>query len=249
MHASQHIIQACSSPKLQLTFCFVAPSLRHELPMACIHQAVAQPNVASQDKLLQHERLFTQNRGLTAPGSPQHMQLAPCCKAYTNQQHSTAAYISRGSPAGRASPCGVTTHAYLTQHVALANAGQCSLYGVCLGALLQTANVAPSISLVTSAAAPPTTSIKQGYTYRACAPGQQPRPEAQCEPGATAQDSQDGSLTSQVLVCAPAACTTAACIASESSLHAPALSLQDPGSACCHVPAAIQTQEMKHIIR
>ncbi len=94
--------------------------------------------------------------------------------------------------------------------------GQCSMYGICLGIVSTTANTAPTISLTTTAAAPATTSIKLGYTYKACASGQQPYTGAECELGATAQDSQSGNLTSQVLVCAPAACTTLACIASES---------------------------------
>ncbi|DBA75405.1 TPA: hypothetical protein ACH3X1_010668 [Trebouxia sp. C0004] len=64
--------------------------------------------------------------------------------------------------------------------------------------------------------APATTSIKLGTTYKACASGQHPTAGAECELGATAQDSQNGNLISQVLVCAPAACTTLACISSES---------------------------------
>ena len=95
-------------------------------------------------------------------------------------------------------------------------AGQCSMYGICLGIVPTTANTAPTISLITTAAAPATTTTKLGYTYKACAPGQQPYTGAECELGASAQDSQNGNLTSQVLVCAPAACTTLACIASES---------------------------------
>ncbi len=98
----------------------------------------------------------------------------------------------------------------------LVPAGQCSMYGICLGIVSTTANTAPTINLITTAAAPATTSIKLGYTYKACASGQQPYTGAECELGATAQDSQNGNLTSQVLVCAPAACTTLACIASES---------------------------------
>ncbi len=97
----------------------------------------------------------------------------------------------------------------------VASAGQCSMYGICLGALSTDPNVAPTITLLTTAAAPVTTSIKLGYSYLACASGQQPATGAECELGATALDSQNGNLTSQVLVCAPAACTSVACIASE----------------------------------
>ena len=96
-------------------------------------------------------------------------------------------------------------------------AGQCSRYGVCLAGSLKTPNTATTITLVTTGAAPQTTSIKLGYRYGACAPGQQSYTGAECELGATASDSQRGNLTSQVLVCAPSACTTAACVASKSS--------------------------------
>ena len=89
------------------------------------------------------------------------------------------------------------------------------MYGICLGTATATANTAPTITLITTAAAPMTTTIKLGYSYKACAAGQQPRSGAECELGATAQDSQSGNLTSQVLACAPAACTSAACVASK----------------------------------
>lgn len=107
----------------------------------------------------------------------------------------------------------------LTEDCALA--GQCSQYGMCFSGALTTPNAAPTITLITSAAAPQTTSIKLGYTYGACASGQQPHTGAECELGATASDSQNGNLTSQVLVCAPTACTAAACVASECVLIIP----------------------------
>ena len=92
--------------------------------------------------------------------------------------------------------------------------GTCSLYGVCLTSVVSSAhNTAPSMSLLTTAAAPVTTSIKLGYSYTACAPNQQPAVGAECELGATAKDAQDGDLTSQVLACAPSSCTDASCIA------------------------------------
>ena len=90
--------------------------------------------------------------------------------------------------------------------------GQCSVYGVCLGSTTSTPKTAPTIALRITAAAPATTSIKQGYNYTACLPGQQPYKGAECELGATAQDAQAGNLTSRVLVCAPAACTASACV-------------------------------------
>lgn len=98
--------------------------------------------------------------------------------------------------------------------------GSCSIYGICLttaNSAGSTYNTAPTISLVITAAAPATTSIKYGYTYTACGPSQQPAPEAECELGATARDAQNGDLTSAVLVCSPSSCTSAACIAGESS--------------------------------
>ena len=86
------------------------------------------------------------------------------------------------------------------------------MYGFCLGSAISTPKTAPTIALRITAAAPATTSIKQGYQYKACLPGQQPYQGTECELGATAQDAQAGNLTSRVLVCAPAACTAPACI-------------------------------------
>ena len=95
--------------------------------------------------------------------------------------------------------------------------GQCSIYGFCLGSATSTPKAAPTIALRITAAAPATTSIKQGYNYTVCLPGQQPYKGAECELGATAQDAQAGNLTSRVLVCAPAACTSPACISGGSA--------------------------------
>lgn len=94
---------------------------------------------------------------------------------------------------------------------ALHGTGQCSVYGFCLGSATSTPRTAPAIDLRITAAAPASTSIKQGYSYTACLPGQQPYKGVECELGATAQDAQAGNLTSSVLVCAPAACTAPAC--------------------------------------
>ena len=96
-----------------------------------------------------------------------------------------------------------------------AAAGACSLYGICLAVATAAANTAPTITLLTTTAAPVTTTIKLGYSYTACASGQQPSSGAECELGATAQDSQNGNLTSSVLVCAPAVCTAPSCISSK----------------------------------
>ena len=94
--------------------------------------------------------------------------------------------------------------------------GSCSLYGVCLTTLVGVMrNTAPTISLVTTAAAPATTTIKYGYNYTTCGGDQQPAVGAECELEATAQDAQDGDLTASVLVCAPSSCTNATCISSK----------------------------------
>ncbi len=55
---------------------------------------------------------------------------------------------------------------------------------------------------------PATVSLKQYSSYAACASGVSPSSTALCETGATATDTQDGSLTSNVLACAPASCTS-----------------------------------------
>ncbi len=99
------------------------------------------------------------------------------------------------------------------------DAGSCSLYGICLAAVTTTANTAPTITLLTTAAAPVTTSIKLGYDYASCASGQQPATGAECELGATALDAEDGNLTAAVLVCAPSVCTTPLCVSSKASWH------------------------------
>ena len=103
----------------------------------------------------------------------------------------------------------------------LCRTGQCSLYGFCLGGITSTSNTATTIALRTTAAAPATTSINLGYSYAACVPGQQPYKGAECELGATAQDAQNGNLTSKVLVCAPAICTAAACMSGRCSRSSP----------------------------
>lgn len=97
---------------------------------------------------------------------------------------------------------------------ALLSTGSCSIYGICLtGVVSASSNTAPTISLVTTAAAPMTTSVKYGYSYTVCAAGQLPAVGTECELGATARDAQNGDLTAAVLVCAPSTCTSAACIA------------------------------------
>jgi len=108
------------------------------------------------------------------------------------------------------------------------------LYGICLAVATSAANTAPTITLITTVAAPATTSIKLGYTYEACASGQQPSAGAECELGATAQDGQNGNLTASVLVCAPAACTGPRCISSKAPtlvLHNARLAGSAAGSA------------------
>ena len=97
--------------------------------------------------------------------------------------------------------------------------GHCSVYEFCLSAVTTTSNTPPTITLRTTAAAPVTTTIKLGYHYTACAPGQQPYKGAECELGATALDAQSGNLTTSMLVCAPATCTTSSCASGEASGH------------------------------
>ena len=136
----------------------------------------------------------------------------------TLSQHAIGLQLDSAPPPIFENPLWSLTHRELNR------AGQCSQYGMCLSGALATPNAAPTITLVTTVAAPQTTSIKLGYTYGACASGQQPHAGAECELGATASDSHNGNLTSQVLVCAPSACTTAACVASECILICPAAS-------------------------
>ena len=97
--------------------------------------------------------------------------------------------------------------------------GRCSVYGFCLSAVTSTSKTLPTITLRTTAAAPVTTTIKLGYRYTACAPGQQPYKGAECELGATALDAQGGNLTASVLVCAPATCMASSCASGEASGH------------------------------
>ncbi len=95
--------------------------------------------------------------------------------------------------------------------------GRCSVCGFCLSAVTSMSNTPPTVTLRTTAAAPVTTTIKLGYHYTACAPGQQPYKGAECELGATALDAQSGNLTASVLVCAPATCTASSCASGEAS--------------------------------
>ena len=111
----------------------------------------------------------------------------------------------------------ISSHPLSCSHTST-TAGACSLYGICLAVATTAANTAPTISLITTAAAPATTTIKLGYTYTVCASGQQPYAGAECELGATAQDSQNGNLTASVLVCAPAVCTGLRCISSKAPI-------------------------------
>ena len=88
-------------------------------------------------------------------------------------------------------------------------AATCSQHGVCLTTVSTTAtNTAPSIVLRTTAALPATVNVKQYSTYAACASGVPPTTAAPCELGATATDTQDGTLTSVVNSCPPSTCTS-----------------------------------------
>ncbi len=88
-------------------------------------------------------------------------------------------------------------------------AATCSQYGVCLTTVsTTTTNTAPTITLRTTTALPATVNVKQYSTYAACASGVTPTTALLCELGATATDTQDGTLTSVVNTCAPSTCTS-----------------------------------------
>ncbi|PRW20834.1 hypothetical protein C2E21_8605 [Chlorella sorokiniana] len=63
----------------------------------------------------------------------------------------------------------------------------------------------PTIQLFTTPALPAALSIRQGSSYAACAPGQQPSKELPCELGATAAFGGT-NLTAAVLACPPPSC-------------------------------------------
>ena len=110
----------------------------------------------------------------------------------------------------------------------------CSVGGTCLADLVgpssggspassqpAAAPQPPTIQLITTPALPGALSIKQGSSYAACAPGQQPSKELPCELGATAAFG-GANLTAAVLACPPPSClgsTRCPQVGSLSQLH------------------------------
>lgn len=85
--------------------------------------------------------------------------------------------------------------------------GACGLSGVCLSSPSYKRNIAPSIVLDT-AIVPATCNLTYGSNFVACAAGVVPSLAKPCEPGATANDQQDGNITGKVVACPSAGCQT-----------------------------------------
>ncbi|KAL0047060.1 hypothetical protein WJX82_005420 [Trebouxia sp. C0006] len=83
--------------------------------------------------------------------------------------------------------------------------GACGLDGVCLTSPSYTKNTAPQIVLNTTIL-PATFNLTYSSNYTACAQGVLPSLAAPCEPGASANDRQDGNITSKVVACPSAGC-------------------------------------------
>lgn len=104
--------------------------------------------------------------------------------------------------------------------------GGCSSDGSCAGAangrpstaaaaVVAARNTAPAISLVQTAQISAVVEVRQGTTYAPCDAASPREFLAECEPGATADDGEDGDLTVAIVVrhtplLAPAAGTTGA---------------------------------------
>ncbi|KAK3233264.1 hypothetical protein CYMTET_56422 [Cymbomonas tetramitiformis] len=93
----------------------------------------------------------------------------------------------------------------------------CSKQGVCMGDLDNTgldsnANVVinspPTIELLASTTF---VEVRQHQVYAACVEGDAKNAEVECEPGVAAYDTEDGDLSSQVLVCPPSSCIAVGC--------------------------------------
>ena len=67
------------------------------------------------------------------------------------------------------------------------------------------ANTAPRLTLNTSIL-PATYNLTYGTNYTACAAGIRPTLAKPCEPGCTADDQQNGNLTSKVIACPSSGC-------------------------------------------
>jgi hypothetical protein len=83
--------------------------------------------------------------------------------------------------------------------------GACGLDGVCLTSPSYTKNTAPQIVLNTTIL-PATFNLTYSSNYTACAQGVLRSLAAPCEPGASANDRQDGNITSKVVACPSAGC-------------------------------------------
>ncbi|KAL0039208.1 hypothetical protein WJX77_011442 [Trebouxia sp. C0004] len=83
--------------------------------------------------------------------------------------------------------------------------GACGLDGVCLTSPSFSKNTAPQIVLNTTIL-PATFNLMYGSNYTACAQGLLPSLAKPCEPGANANDRQDGNITSKVVACPSAGC-------------------------------------------
>ena len=83
--------------------------------------------------------------------------------------------------------------------------GACGLDGVCLTSPSYTKNTARQIVLNTTIL-PATFNLTYGSSYTACAQGVLPSLAKPCEPGASANDQQDGNITSKVVACPSAGC-------------------------------------------
>ncbi|KAK3270208.1 hypothetical protein CYMTET_21381 [Cymbomonas tetramitiformis] len=93
----------------------------------------------------------------------------------------------------------------------------CSKQGVCMRDLDNTgldsnANVVldspPTIELLASTTF---VEVRQHQVYAACAERDAGNAEVECEPGVAAYDTEDGDLSSQVLVCPPSSCIAVGC--------------------------------------
>ena len=84
-------------------------------------------------------------------------------------------------------------------------AGACGLDGVCLSSPSFTKNTVPKIQR-SATILPATVNLTFGTNYTACGRGVVPSLAKPCEPGASANDQQDGNITSKVVACPSAGC-------------------------------------------
>ncbi|KAK3274903.1 hypothetical protein CYMTET_16937 [Cymbomonas tetramitiformis] len=101
----------------------------------------------------------------------------------------------------------------------------CSVQGTCIEDLSRldidkekVVNALPTVTLLFTAAVPTAyVSVKQHSEYRECREGEELNSggELLCEPGATANDTEDGDLTARVLACPPESCLGSGCAGHE----------------------------------